>query len=301
MPRIAVLLAAYNGRAWLREQLESVLNQEGVDVQVYISVDQSSDGTERFVDQFAAMSTRITVLPHGKKFGAAASNFFRLISEVSFDDFDYVSFSDQDDIWIPDKLNRASYKLQQLGADGYSSNVTALWSSGRQILIRKSQPQKEWDYLFEAAGPGCTYVVTAELARTTQLFLREQESVLKNIWAHDWFLYAFARSKGYKWFIDDYSSLMYRQHLNNQVGVNYGWAALLYRVRKILGGLGIRQSILMARLVGVEGDPFVKKWVHGQRFGLIVLAFNVGLCRRRFRDQILFVFSCLLMAITNSA
>ena len=300
IPRIAILLAAYNGREWLQEQLESILHQNEVDVQIFISVDQSTDGTENFVDQFAAADGRITVLPHGRKFGGAVSNFFRLIDDVSFEGFDYVSFSDQDDIWSSDKLSRANYKMQEVGADGYSSNVTAFWPSGRQVLIRKSQPQKEWDFLFESGGPGCTYVMTVKLACTIQLYLREYQTEIKDVWLHDWFCYSFSRSKGFKWFIDDYSSLMYRQHLDNQVGVNHGWRAILYRVKKVVGGLGIKQSILIAHLMELDGKPFVKKWVYGQRLGLIGLAFKAGSCRRRFRDQILFMFSCLIMAVTGS-
>jgi len=299
MSKFAVLLAAYNGRAWLREQLESILQQESVDVQVYISVDLSSDGTENYVDELAAEDSRITVLPYGRKFGGAVSNFFRLIDEVVFDDFDYVCFSDQDDIWSLNKLCRASYKMQEVGADGYSSNVTAFWPSGRQVLIKKSQPQKKWDFLFESGGPGCTYVFTVKLACTIQLYLRDHQSAIKDVWLHDWFCYSFSRSKGFKWFIDDYSSLLYRQHPNNQVGVNHGWSALLYRTRAILDGLGMRQSVLIVRLMGLGDDPFVKKWVSGQRFGLMFLAFKASSCRRRFRDQILFVFSCLLMAIVG--
>jgi len=297
MPSFAILLAAYNGVEWLQEQLDSILCQNKVKVHIYISVDQSIDGTEYFVDQFSAADTRITILPHGRKFGGAVSNFFRLIDDVSFDDFDYVSFSDQDDIWLSDKLSRASYKLKETGADGYSSNVNAFWPSGRQVLINKAQPQKEWDFLFESGGPGCTYVMTAKLARAIQLYIHEYKTEVKEVWLHDWFCYSFARSKGFKWIIDDYPSLLYRQHSGNQVGVNHGWRAVLYRVRKIVDGFGFKQAIFIAHLMGLEDQPFVKKWVAGQRFGLIRLAFQAHLCRRRFRDQIFFMFSCLMVAV----
>jgi len=297
MTHIAILLAAFNGKEWLKQQLDSILNQNDVNVHVFISVDQSLDGTEAFIDQFATSDKRITVLPHGKKFGGPAANFFRLIDDVNFDDFDYVSFADQDDIWFPDKLLRASSKLQGTGADGYSSNVTAFWPGGRQILIEKSQPQRQWDFLFEAGAPGCTYVMTVKLALIIKQFLRDNKKAMTEVWMHDWFCYSFSRAKGYQWYIDDYSSMLYRQHLDNEVGVNSGRRAMLYRVRKIVDGLGMRQSVLFADLFGLKENLFVKKWVYGQRLGFIFLAFNARLCRRRFRDQILFFFSCLIMAI----
>jgi len=299
MSTIAILLAAYNGKEWLKEQLESILDQKDVHFHIFISVDTSSDGTEEFVDEIAAVDKRVTVLPHGKKFGGPAANFFRLIIDVNFENFDYVSFADQDDIWFSDKLKRASTELQRTGADGYSSNVTAFWPNGRKMLIIKSQPQKKWDFLFEAGAPGCTYVMTVKLALIIKKFIYENNSSIKEVWMHDWFCYSFARAYGYKWFIDEFSSMLYRQHLENEVGVNSGRRAMLYRVKKIIDGLGMRQSVLFANLFGLSENSFVKKWVHGQRFGRIFLAFKAKQCRRRPRDQVLFIFSCLLMAIVS--
>ena len=95
--KIAVCLAAFNGVRWLAEQLDSILAQEGVAVTVFVSVDQSSDGTEQWIDARAQVDSRIVVLPHGERFGGAARNFFRLLRDVDFSGFDYVSFADQDD------------------------------------------------------------------------------------------------------------------------------------------------------------------------------------------------------------
>ena len=123
--RVAVLLAAHNGVLWLPEQIGSALLQQGVDVTIFVSVDHSDDGTEQFIDQLSLGDDRISILPHGKRFGGAGPNFYRLIKEVDFSGFDYVAFADQDDIWFPNKLSRASEELIRSGADAYSSNVTA--------------------------------------------------------------------------------------------------------------------------------------------------------------------------------
>ena len=218
---------------------------------------------------------------------------------MSFDDFDYIGFADQDDIWLPDKLNQAHLKLTETGADGYASDITAFWPSRRRVLIKKSQPQKEWDFLFQSGGAGCTIVMSSSLACAIQAYVREHRDEIKKVWLHDWFCYAFARAKGYKWFIHDYSSMMYRQHVDNQVGANSGWRAILHRARKVVNGWGFRQSIIMARTMGLENNPFVKRWVNGQRTGLIYLAFKAHSCRRCFRDQIFFSLSCLILAVTG--
>ncbi|RPJ80264.1 MAG: glycosyltransferase, partial [Acidobacteria bacterium] len=162
-PAVAVCLAAFNGIRWLPKQLASILEQKGVSVTIVVSVDRSSDGTEEWVERRASEESRLVALPFGERFGGAAANFFRLLRDADLSGFDYVSLSDQDDIWQAEKLLRAYRVLQETGADGYSSDVVAFWPSGRTRWIRKSQPQRRWDFLFEAAGPGCTYVIRADL------------------------------------------------------------------------------------------------------------------------------------------
>ena len=124
-PKIAVYLAAYNGVEYLSVQVETILRQINVDVTIFISVDLSSDGTEAFADYLATTDKRVHVLLHGKTFGSAASNFFRVLREVDFSEFEYVSFADQDDIWNPDKLSHQVVIAHEESAEGVSSNVVA--------------------------------------------------------------------------------------------------------------------------------------------------------------------------------
>ena len=100
IPSIAVLLAAYNGEQYINEQLNSILNQEGVQLSIFISVDKCNDSTLCIVnDYLSRFPEEITILPYGKQYGSAGQNFVRLLSDVQFDHYDYVSFADQDDIW----------------------------------------------------------------------------------------------------------------------------------------------------------------------------------------------------------
>jgi rhamnosyltransferase len=299
-PRIAVLLAVHNGVAWLPEQLESILGQTGVTVSVFCSVDMSSDGSEHWLDEMALADARLTVLPHGQRFGDAASNFFRLLQGVDVSAFDGVAFADQDDIWRAGKLLRAHQAMRCSGAEGYSSNVVAFWPDGREALIEKSQPQARWDFLFEAAGPGCTYVMSRRLASALQDLIEQRGHQILRVGLHDWFVYAFARAHGYPWLIDDHAGMRYRQHDRNQVGVNTGLPAFTHRARVVLSGWGLAQSALIADLVGLSDDPFVKRWAGGSRWGLLWLATRARQCRRRGRDKLLFALSCLLMAVRGS-
>lgn len=297
LPKIAVLLAAYNGLLYLREQVDSILSQQGVDVKLFISVDVSTDGTDVWANQQANINNKIVVLPHGKQFGGAAANFYRLVKDVDFDEFDFVALADQDDIWLSNKLIRACTVINNDHASAYSSNVIAFWPDGRKALVRKSQPQVKWDFLFEAAGPGCTYVFTQSFANALKARLIDSWADAQKIGLHDWLFYAFARANNYRWIIDDYSGLLYRQHAHNQVGVNAGIRAFMHRATKIIDGWGFFQALKIAKFVGIENKSFVKCWSPLKFHSLIYLAMHAHLCRRRIRDKLLFFLSCLLFSV----
>lgn len=297
--RFAVFLAAFNGMSFIEEQIKSILFQTNVSVQIFISVDQSSDGTENYLAEWAVSEPRLTLLPFGQRFGSAAPNFYRLFRDVDLTGFDCLSFSDQDDIWHLDKLWRSHCSMMEKLAFGYSSNVTAFWPSGKTYLVNKAQPQRSLDFMFEAAGPGCTYVLKNSLALSIQKMVREADTCLLRVEYHDWLIYAFARANNYPWVIDDVSSMQYRQHANNQIGVNVGWRSYLLRVRKTLGGHGFEQSLLIAGLVYVSSTPVVEKGLCGGRFGSLWLALHANQCRRKRLDQLWFFILCIFFVLAK--
>ncbi|MDD1009914.1 glycosyltransferase [Pseudomonas shahriarae] len=299
-PKVAVLLAAFNGMQWIEEQLDSILGQSGVDVTVHISIDPSSDGTERWCLDYAAKHPCVSVLPYADVFGGASRNFFRLIRDVAVDKFDYVAFADQDDVWYADKLERAIREIRSRKVSAYSSNVVAFWPDGRRHLLDKAQPQTAWDFLFEAAGPGCTYVFTCELVKSLKVSMLANWSELQRVSLHDWYFYAFARSRKYKWFIDARPSMNYRQHERNQVGANTGVASLMSRYKTIHDGWWFSQVRLIARLSDLEQDSFVRQWLSLRRWQLVKLSFTARQCRRRGRDKLFFFCICWAAALIGS-
>jgi rhamnosyltransferase len=299
-PKVAVLLAAYNGMQWIEEQLVSILGQLSVDVTLHISIDPSTDGTEAWCKAYAAEHPAVVVLPDANRFGGASRNFFRLIRDVDFDGYDFVAFADQDDIWYPDKLHRATQALQARGVDAYSSNVTAFWPSGRTQLLNKAQPQVAWDFLFEAAGPGCTYVFRKSLVEALKGSMLANWQQLQGVTLHDWYCYAFARSHGYRWYIDPLPSMDYRQHERNQVGANTGLSPLIARYKTIHDGWWFGQVRLIADLVGQGTKPFEGVLLQLRRTELMKLSFSAWQCRRRVRDKIFFFFICWVTALIGN-
>ena len=232
-PKVFVLMAAYNGMEWVEQQVSSILYQKDVDIKLIVSVDLSTDATFQWFQNLSKLDSRVSILPYGEKFGGAAKNFFRLIRDADFSFFDYIALSDQDDIWDSGKLQHAIRIIEQDDLDGYSSDVVAFWNNGREKLVKKSFPQKKFDYFFEASGPGCTYVLKQQSAQKFKKFLIKNWDDVNLVKLHDWMIYAYFRSQGMKWKIDNKSLMHYRQHDNNQIGLNSGLKAYLIRFNKI--------------------------------------------------------------------
>jgi len=282
--KVIVLFAAYNGDKFISQQLDTILQQQNVQVHIVCSVDFSCDSSFEICSSYAERFENVTVLPYGERFGGAGKNFFRLLHDTDFECYDYIAFSDQDDIWPSDKLLKAVEYLQQY--DCYSSNVTAFWEDGREVLINKAQSQRKWDYLFEAAGPGCTYVLKLEVAVQFKNFLLEDyHKISSNITLHDWLIYAFARSRNYRWFIDSKPMMLYRQHANNQVGTNNSIAAAIKRFKLIRKRWYREQVIYIAEIIGLQNSFIYKCGLGNGYIGNIVLLCNIRHLRRRFRDR----------------
>ena len=299
-PEVLVLMAVFNGMNWLPEQLDSILNQENVRIKLLISVDLSDDASHDWCCEQAKNDHRISVMPYGQRFGSATANFFRLLREADFSRSDYVAFADQDDIWYLDKLSRASELMKRHQLSGYSSDVRAFWPDGRSEKVKKSQSQQRWDYCFEAAGPGCTYVLTPELAGIVKQFLYEHESLAARLKYHDWFCYAVARHLGMKWYIDSSITMDYRQHQNNLIGVNKGGKAFLFRMKKLLKGEALDQVELTLDALNVldnssTGYPVYLKPRAG--FSAIQLGIQSMRCRRKRKDQLLLFLFCLVLSV----
>lgn len=296
--KFIVLLAAYEGQPFITEQLNSIFSQADVDVHVFASIDPSKDQTEEILRDYASHESRLTILEQGQVFGSAAKNFFRLLREtdLEFVDFDYLAFSDQDDIWDADKLKHAAAMLEQAHADAYSSNVYAFWAPEKRILIDKAQPQTKFDYMFESAGPGCSFVLCKKLAQHIHRCLKQPSTQYDQIVMHDWFIYAFARSKGYQWLIDPDPKMLYRQHQHNVIGANSGFKPMLARIKKMKQGWYRQQILLIANSLGYDHRWPITALKNITCTDRLSLALHAAQCRRRLRDKIAFAVYVLFLA-----
>lgn len=233
IPRVAVLLAGYNGHKHLHEQVFSLLNQKGVKVDIFIRVDGKSSIFMNMVIQLTSDYENIHCIK-GDVVSSSGMNFYKLILGLKDITYDYYALCDQDDFWSENKLSRACGCIKYSKSLAYSSACTAFYSNGKKKLHQFGS-QKKNDFYFQAAGPGCTYVLSKEGFLFLKNFLLENNKLLE-VSAHDWLIYFVLRFSNQKWFLDNESNLMYRQHSLNVAGVNSGFFAKLRRLKLLFSG-----------------------------------------------------------------
>jgi rhamnosyltransferase len=291
-PKILVLLAACNGSRWIRAQIESILAQEGVDLRIAVRDDCSTDDTPRELARFA-QDKRVAIVGSTAASGSAARNFLTLIGENAADAFDFVAFADQDDLWNRDKLLRACRMLAASSSAGYSSATVALWEDGRERVLKISGMPTASDFLFEGAGQGCTFVLTASFYERVRRFLVTDGELTHGIHYHDWLVYALARSWGLHWCFDAQPSLRYRQHAGNDTGARgtlQGITRRLSRIRHGWYGAQLRAIAEVCRVAAPANDTVLawhRRLVQADcwRKRLAVAQFCLAGGRRRARDN----------------
>ncbi|MEJ0100731.1 MAG: glycosyltransferase [Pseudomonadota bacterium] len=293
LPRCLVLLASYNGAQYIGEQLDSILAQRGTDVSVLIGDDASTDATLHIVEQMQA-ADRIRVLRRNVGSGSAAQNFSQLLRDADFSGYDYVALSDQDDIWLPDKLRRAIDSLAASSAGGYSCSVLARWEDGTESVFSQSPCLREADFLFEGAGQGCTFVMTASLFETVQAVFRQRPDLTSLLIYHDWAIYALARVQHIAWVFDAEPLMVYRQHAENDTGARHSIDGVRRRLRLLANGRYARQVAAVCELCLhlVPDERRSSEWKRLQtstailqRIGKALFCLRYG--RRRSADRLL--------------
>ena len=108
---IDILLATYNGAAYIREQIDSILQQTVADWHLLVHDDGSTDGTVDIVREYVQADKRIRLVEDGERHLGVAKNFLHLLK---YSTAEYAMFCDQDDVWLPDKIEVSFAKMKQM-------------------------------------------------------------------------------------------------------------------------------------------------------------------------------------------
>jgi len=253
---VAILLATYNGAAFLAEQLDSIERQSHRNWRVYASDDGSSDGTQAILvayrERWGAERLRIS---HGPRCGHAA-NFLSLVQDGAIE-ADYYAFCDQDDVWLDDKLERATRSIASVGEEKpalYGSSTIYIDPNGRRIgtsEIFKSAPSVENALVQNIAG-GNTMLLN-ERARKLLRSITPDTSFA----AHDWTTYLLVMACGGVVIYDRLPSVQYRQHQFNLHGSNVGLKGRADRIVQLFRGQFKSYSAAHLKALNTVADELV--------------------------------------------
>lgn len=233
MPEVAILLCTYNGEKYLADQLDSFERQTHSRWHVWASDDGSTDETHEILRRYQHKwgAGRLTLL-EGPCAGSTA-NFMSLAYNHDIT-ADYYAFSDQDDIWENDKLERAVSWLNTLPAA-----KPALYCS-RTRLVDEHNKEIGFSQLFKRPPSFANALMQNIAGGNTMLFNNAIRAVLgttvPTVVIHDWWLYLAVTACGGTVKYDDYPSLRYRQHQENLIGMNISWEARRSRIRQLFTG-----------------------------------------------------------------
>lgn len=287
-------MATYNGASHVSAQIASLLWQLGVHVDVYIRDDSSSDRTlAEVIDTFPG--SRLHIIEDNCSVSAPlergpALNFYRLVAteRVSAATYEWIAFSDQDDIWLPTKLRSAINDCEQSGSVAWSSSVLGFWeASGRTAYIPKHGNASAINYLFESPGPGCTILLRSDVFESLQCFVRANFDFLRRIEFHDWLIYGFVVHKCGAWIISSRPSMLYRQHAQNVAGAGMSFSQLSKKLFLISSGWYREQVLLLSLLLSMDKHPAIIRLRRMNLWDRICLPFVVWPHRRRFKDKVI--------------
>lgn len=108
-PKLDILMATYNGEAYISQQIYSLQQQTFTDWRLLIHDDGSTDRTIEIIRELAATDQRICLIEDGLCFHSAGRNFMHLLSLSTAP---FISFCDEDDIWLQDKLSTQMEAIQ---------------------------------------------------------------------------------------------------------------------------------------------------------------------------------------------
>ncbi|MCM1139930.1 MAG: glycosyltransferase [Muribaculum sp.] len=215
---ITVLLSIYNGERFLKEQLDSILTQENVDVKILARIDGTHDNSMAILHRYQNLYPDKIEIMEGRNLGFGLS-FTKLLEEAynRYPQCQYFAFADQDDVWLPDKLITGINDVANQSSDipvAYCSatrNVDKdLNPLGRDTVLDPAKITKP-RALVQNFATGCTMVFNR---KAVEIYIANEPS---EIIVHDFLMYQICVFLG-KVIYDTTPHILYRQHGSNQIG-----------------------------------------------------------------------------------
>jgi len=239
-------MATYNGEKYVSEQVDSLLSQTFSDFSLYVQDDASSDGTWDILTTYAEQyPEKIKVSRNRVNSGSAKHNFLEMMCRMQDN---YLMLCDQDDVWLPDKIERTLTKMKEMEKE-HGTETPILIHSDLTVVDKQLQ----------LINPSYRQAMNSNYNRTalhqvliqncitgcTAMYNRSLSALLNRIPVycimHDWWLELVAAAFGKIGHIDD-QTVLYRQHGKNSIGAK-DVRSLSYKVSRLINGKEVRDAI----------------------------------------------------------
>lgn len=226
MKKIKVLLSSYNGEKYITQQVDSILGQTHTNLELFIRDDGSTDETVKLLEMYQK-DTRVHLFL-GTNIGFVRS-FFSLLDVAG--EADYYAFADQDDVWLPNKLEMALEKMKNSHEDKpvlYFSNYEFCDAQMNYLSTHSNKPPKICfrNSLVDCVPLGFNMVVNRTARELTVNNLPQKST------GHDWWMYMLCAGLG-ELVYDERVTVKYRRHTENVSGAEYNfWQFQIWRFKR---------------------------------------------------------------------
>jgi hypothetical protein len=221
--QVEILLATYNGGLYLKDQIDSILSQNYSNLSILVRDDGSKDETLSLIKDYKTRYPQRFLLAEDHiPTGHPKRNFLRLMKASTAE---YLCFSDQDDVWLPEKVSRSMQAMRRL-EDLHGQATPALVFTDLKVVderlstlddsywrrsgINPNDIYRLSRLLSENVVTGCTMMINRSLCRLAQQMPEEAEM-------HDWWIALIASVFGAVEIVPE-RTILYRQHAANVVG-----------------------------------------------------------------------------------
>lgn len=261
-PKVEVLMSVHNGERFLRGQLDSLLNQTYVNWHLSVRDDNSVDSSFSIVEEYQRRyPEKVSILANDRVQLGACQSFGVLLSNA---EADYIMFCDQDDVWLPEKIERSLNEIRCL--EKSNPGKPALVFTDLSVVDQNLRQRSDsfWNYQRINPSDNSLNLLIADNVATgcTMIFNRKLKIISTPIPVdaimHDWWLTLICSTYGSMSFLRD-PTVLYRQHGMNDTGaVDFSTAA---RSKRFIGSpLGVlMRSTSKAALVRRQAGELLKR------------------------------------------
>ena len=212
--KIDILMATYNGEKYLAEQLDSIINQTYHNWNLLIRDDNSTDRTLEIIQDYQKKDNRIKLLKDNEGNLGIVKNFEELLKNS---ESEFIMFSDQDDIWIENKLDMYLKMIEKIKNKGFMIHSDAiLFDKNKSNILKDTFISKKAinkgleNVFFNYFVQGATILISKEIKNFILPFPKE-------VYLHDRYIHLISELFFERIFVNK-ALIYYRQHGDNQIG-----------------------------------------------------------------------------------